>query len=375
MGDSKPGQRAAGKASRVRRIISLTAWSLVATAVVVLAMMWLAGVFEEKLPTASVAATGRPATGLQTAIVRWVTVPRRESAVGTITPVRETDIGSKILARVKEVRVDAGQRVSPGQTLVLLDDTDLVSRCDQASAAVGEAEAAHSQARADFERIERLAEAESAAAHEVTTATNNLRAAEARLERARNALAEAETMLGYATISAPFVGTVVDTHVEVGDMVSPGQSLLTMYDPSKMQLVANVREALAERLKVGEAVDVRVEALAKTCQGVIDQIVPQAEPGSRSFQVKVSGPCPPGIYSGMFGRLLIPLETEDVLLVDARAIQRVGQLELVDVVASGVLNRRAVRTGRAFDGRVEVLSGLRAGEKVALPPTSTGADE
>jgi len=109
--------------------------------------------------------------------------------------------------------------------------------------------------------------------------------------------------------------------------------------------------------------------------GTISEIVPEAQAASRSFQVKVTGPCPTGIYSGMFGRILIPLEDEDVLVVRAGAVRKVGQLELVDVVEGGTAQRRSIRTGRTLDGDVEVLSGLREGEQVVVQAAARPARE
>ena len=95
--------------------------------------------------------------------------------------------------------------------------------------------------------------------------------------------------------------------------------------------------------------------------------MPEAQSESRTFLVKVTGPCPPGVYAGMFGRILIPLEDEQVLVIPRQAVQSVGQLELVDVMESGHASRRAIRTGRMIGDDIEVLSGLRVGEPVVLP--------
>jgi multidrug efflux pump subunit AcrA (membrane-fusion protein) len=166
----------------------------------------------------------------------------------------------------------------------------------------------------------------------------------------------------------------VDKRVDAGDTVAPGQVLLTLYDPTHMQLVATVRESLARRLAPGDAIDVEIDALDLRCRGTISEIVPEAQVASRSFAVKVTGPCPEGIYSGMFGRLLIPLEDERILAVPAAAVRRIGQLTTVDVVIGDRRFRRAVQTGRSFDGLIEVLSGLRSGERVAMGRTPGAAD-
>jgi len=102
------------------------------------------------------------------------------------------------------------------------------------------------------------------------------------------------------------------------------------------------------------------------CRGRVSEIVPEAETASRTFSVKVTGPCPPDVYTGMFGRLLIPLDEQEVLVVPKSAVRRVGQLELVDVVTDGRRLRRAVKTGRNYGEDVEILAGLHEGESVVV---------
>ena len=193
---------------------------------------------------------------------------------------------------------------------------------------------------------------------------------------------EVQATLDWATVRAPIDGTVIDKKVDVGDTVTPGQPLVTLFDPTRMQLVASVRESLALRLKAGDPIDVRVDGLGKDCTGTISEIVPEAQAASRTFQVKVTGPCPTGIYTGMFGRILIPLGQQEVPVIPAAAVRQVGQVELVDVAVSGGARRRAVRTGRRFDADfnvisdvsesdrlayVEVLSGLNPQERIVVP--------
>ncbi|MBN1510959.1 MAG: efflux RND transporter periplasmic adaptor subunit [Phycisphaerae bacterium] len=340
------------------------------TVVGVLLMLWLAGVFRPKVDASvSSAPPPRPIGSRSVVEVRTVRVPNIESAVGTIRAVHEAAVASKLLARVVEVSVQAGQVVQKDDILVRLDDADLKARLQQAQAAVAAATAARDQAQVEFDRIQKLKELNQSAPIEFDRVQSALKAAEADLIRAEQARTEAETILAYATIRSPIDGTVVDKRVEAGDTAQPGQVLLNLYDPTRMQLVARVRETLTQRLAVGQDIEVRIEALDKQCTGRISEIVPEAQTASRSFSVKVTGPCPPGIYSGMFGRLLIPLDEQDVLVVPKNAVRRVGQLDLVDVVdpKANALRRRIVQLGGPVNGDIQVLAGLRAGEKVALP--------
>ena len=344
------------------------------TVVVIVLLMWLAGVFAPKVDTAGPREpelAGRLAED-DTAYtdVELRRIPLIESAVGTIRAVHETGVASKLLAKVNRVHVQAGQSVQQGDVLVELDDRDLQAQLKQAEAGVTAAQAALDLAQTTYDRVKPLFDRGIEAKTEMDAADAALKTSKAELERAQQAREHARTFLDYATVRAPFDGRVIDKAVEAGDTVSPGQVLATLYDPAHMQLVASVRESLAHRMQVGDSIGVEVQALQKTCSGEVSEIVPEAESASRSFQVKVTGPCPTGIYSGMFGRLLIPLDDEEVLLVPSTAVRRIGQLDIVQVAERTdrgmILFRRAVTLGRTFGEDVEVLSGLKAGERVAL---------
>ncbi|MEX2114333.1 MAG: efflux RND transporter periplasmic adaptor subunit [Pirellulales bacterium] len=336
---------------------------------VVLSLLWLAGTFETKVPSTGQKESQAIAPLAQHVVpVRSVRLPLTETAVGTMRAVHETTIGSKLLARVVELNLKAGQQVKKGEVLVRLDDSDLRARLKQAEAALTSAEAARAQAQADADRYESLLKSNAVSRQEYERAATAVKSTGAELRRAAEAINEMQATLDFATIRSPMDGIVIDKKVDTGDLVTPGQTLATLLDPNRMQLVASVRESLAHRLEVGQSINVQIEALNKQCTGIISEIVPESQSASRTFQVKVTGPCPKGVYSGMFARLLIPLDEEQVLVVPREAVQSVGQLELVDVVDDGRISRRAVRAGRRLDDDIEILSGLREGEQVALPP-------
>jgi len=163
---------------RLRPVARGAAAAIGMTGAVVLIMMWLMGVFESKVEDAGVVpAAGRPAGDMPLEAVERIRVPVSESAVGTVRPVHETSIASKLLAKVIAVHVKAGQAVSKGMTLVELDDAELKARRDQAAAAVDAARAARNQAKADYDRIQRLARQDAAAQREQDTAATALQAA------------------------------------------------------------------------------------------------------------------------------------------------------------------------------------------------------
>lgn len=366
MTHTEPGQAVRRRGPRWLKPVARIGGALMATGGIVALLLMLAGVFHEKVPDVVPESLGsRPADQSQVD-VRLIKRSRFETAIGTIKPVHESAMASKLLARVAEVHVKAGQSVKQDELLVKLDDDDLRARMEQAKATETTAQARKQQADSDFERVRKLVESKVATRSDYDQALASMKAAASEVERAGQAVRETGVILEYATLRSPLTGTVIDKRVEVGDTVTPGQVLLTLYDPTHMQMVATVRESLALRLSVGQKLPARLESLGYECEATVSEIVPEAQAASRSFTVKVIGPCPPGVYSGMFGRLSLPLEDEEVLIVPNRALRHVGQLTLVDVVHDGRVQRRSVQLGRIFGDDVEVLSGLRPNERVVV---------
>ena len=366
-------RRTTGLRARLCRSLGRLALWVVLIAGLALLLLALAGVFHSKVATDQAAPAPRAAGELPLAEVRLLRRPRYETAVGTVRPVHETAVASKLLAKVIEVNVKAGQVVSRDEVLVRLDDADLQARLKQAEAALAAAKSAHDQASADYKRAQQLVASRTISRAEYDKFEAAFRTTSAEVERAEQAVKEAQVLLDYATIRAPMSGIVIDKRVEVGDTVSPGQVLLTLYDPTRMQMVVTVRESLAERLQVGQKIRGRLEALKYDCEATVSEIVPEAQAASRSFTVKVTGPCPPGVYSGMFGRIYIPLEDEEIVAVPTAAVFKVGQLDMVDVVVDGTVRRRSIQLGRKLDQDYEVLAGLTVGEKVVLAKEVTEA--
>lgn len=334
---------------------------------IVALLIWLAGGFHEKIEPGPTQVGVQPLGGAPTVAVESVTVPLSEEAVGTVRAAHETEVGAKIMARVLAVHFQAGQHVEKEQVLIELGRSDLEARLGQARAAVDVAKAGLDQAQTNYDRIARLRTEDSASELEFTTATNEYSAAKANHERALSALREAEAVLEYATIRSPLDGVVIDKAVDVGDMVKPGQTVLRLYD--RLQLVGTVRESLATKLEVGQQLPVTLDALDLHCEGRISEIVPEADVLSRAFHVKVTGPCPPGVIPGMFGRLHIPLGERQELQIPRAAVRHVGQIPYVyRVVGDSQVERAFIQIAREYDDCIAVASGLSIGDRIVADP-------
>lgn len=357
---------------KLRRLTPILLKSVLPTlaglAALVAVIAWLAGAFESKIAPGERAVATRRLSDRSAAAVEEVTQPYTEEAVGTLKAADRTIISARILAAVEQMAVAAGDRVKAGELLVQLGAAEYAARVDQADEALSAAVATRSEAEAAFERARELYAGRAIARSQFDAAEARVKVARAEEARARQTREEAKVLYSYTTIRAPKAGRVVDRFAEPGDTVGPGEALLALYDPDTLRLEAPVTESHAVKLRVGEQLQVRIDALERTVAATIDEIVPQADASSRSFLVKAGIERSEDMYEGMFGRLLIPAGSRRHLYVPADAVQRIGQLEFVDVALSdGTLERRYVKTGRRGpDGSIEVLSGLRNGERVLM---------
>ncbi len=272
--------------------------------------------------------------------------------MGTVRPKVRAVIASKITGRIEEVAVNLGQRVEKGQPLVQLDLREVQARLDQATAVL-------EQANNDLKRFSTLLQQEA-----VTQAEFD--AVQARQRVAHAAVTEAETMLSYAKIVAPFSGAITRKLVDVGDMATPGKPLLEIENQSAFRFEADVPEALLPRIEPGGELPIFIPSLGRRLQGKIDEIAPGADAASRTFLVKLDLPSDPGLRAGQFGRVAVPLNRSAVLRVDKGAVIQRGQLEMVFVVTNQTAQMRLVKTGKRVGDEVELLSGVSTGELVAV---------
>jgi RND family efflux transporter MFP subunit len=174
-------------------------------------------------------------------------------------------------------------------------------------------------------------------------------------------------MHGYARIAAPFSGVVTTKHVDVGALAAPGTPLFTLEDSRRYWLEAAVPESQAASVKRGQSLPVSIEAAALSVNATVSEIVPAADPTTRTILVRVDLPAAAGLRSGLFGRAWVPVGRRQAIQVARQAVIERGQLQGVYVVGQDDIARfRLVRTGQAGKGVVEILSGLTGGEKVIL---------
>ncbi len=275
-----------------------------------------------------------------------------EEVVGTVQPKLRAVIEAKVSGRIEKLLVAPGQQVRAGDLLVQLDAREIQAKLDQALAV-------REQTTRDLERARKLLDQKITAQAEFDTV-------QARERVAAGAVTETQTALSYTKILAPFDGVVTRKLADVGDLAAPGKPILEMEDPAALRFEADVPEALARDIKIGDKLPVRVSAAATDIEGTVVEMAPVADPSSRTFLVKLDLPRTEGVRSGQFGRVLIPTGKTDAVFVPASALIVRGQMETVFVAVNGHAQLRLVRTGKRTSNEVELLAGISRGEKVVI---------
>lgn len=273
-----------------------------------------------------------------------------EEVVGNVEAAQRAALSAKVTGVVDAIHVAPGSGAAIGDVLATIDAREIRARLDSALAA-------QDQARKDFGRIEKLLKSGSSTRQEHD-------AANARLLTSDAAVAEARAMLQYTSITAPFDGVVTRKLAEVGDLATPGKPLLEMENSSLLRFEAEIPEALIDRVAMGTALPVQVDAANASLSGTVSEIAPSASAGSRTFSVKLDLPVADKLRAGQFGRVRVPVRERPAILVPADALARRGQIEGVFVVDGGTARLRMVKTGRQLGDQIEILSGLSGGETV-----------
>jgi membrane fusion protein (multidrug efflux system) len=348
----------------------LKKWLLPLFAVLALLLIiaWMAGTFRDKVEPGVI--SGEPvAAGTDTYTVNWQELGSTEAVPATISAKQATTISSRIMARITSLLVRAGDTVVEGQLLMELERSDLESRLSQASERVSSVRARLTEAKQSLERAENLQSQGLVARAVLDEARASHDALQADMASAQRGVEEAEVSISYTEIRSPINGRVVDRFAEPGDTATPGKRLLSLYNPLSLRIEAAVRESLALPLTLGQAVEVEIPTLNRKLGAQIEELVPAADPGSRSFLVKARIDFQDDLLPGMYARLLVPAGREKVLVVPARLVSVYGQLDVVWIYQDGAAERRFVRRGRPFDDEhLEIISGLEAGDVLVPQP-------
>jgi RND family efflux transporter MFP subunit len=356
------------------RIVNMK-WFIPLVAVVILGLMvaWMAGSFDEKVTPGQQASSEMQFDSDAVFEVKEQEVEVFEAVPATIAAKQTAMISSRILARIEQVKVRAGDYVKKGQELIVLERSDLKSRVSQAQAQVSSIQVRLKEAKQTLDRSVELNKRGLLATAPLEAAQANHASLQAQLNSAQQALVEAETALDYASVVAPFDGLIIDRFAEPGNTAQPGMSLLSLYNPSSVRVEANVREARAIHLKLGQVLSMEIPSKSLVTQAEIEELVPAGNVASRTFLVKAQIRDIDGLLPGMYARLMVPAGTAKRILIPQNYVAEVGQLNIVwvlqDSSGQAQVEKRFVKTGLVHEqGMIDVVSGLSAGERLLDKP-------
>jgi multidrug efflux pump subunit AcrA (membrane-fusion protein) len=377
------------------------------TKLFILVLLTLAATACEKKQQAAVTEKPAVVSGIHTEVVNPSTQADFYEAVGTVQARTSTVLSAKVVGSITMLNAREGDRVRAGQTLIEIDNRDARAQVTRAQVGVREAqtsieevdkniraaEAAKAAADANRElaaatlkRYQALLERRSVspqefdevetkhkvAAVEVERADRMLQAlmarknmANARIDSAQAEVNVAQVQAGFARIAAPINGVVVTKHAELGSLAAPGTPLLTIED-TRYRLEAAVEESQLRNIRQGARAEVLIDALGQQqIEGRVVEIVPAADPASRSYTVKIELPGMSLLRSGLYGKARFAAGERQVLMIPSKAVVQRGQLSYVYVVdAAGLARLRVITLGKHSGERVEVLSGLSNNERI-----------
>ncbi|MCG9065612.1 efflux RND transporter periplasmic adaptor subunit [Laribacter hongkongensis] len=291
-------------------------------------------------------------------------------ADGQVEAVREARLAVPVAGRVTARPVNAGDRVSAGQLVAEIDGETAREAAAASAAQIAAAQAQLDVARREVERARALAAKQylSAAALERAEAQYRSAAASARAQGASARAAGAQA--GLYRLSAPFAGLVADTFANVGDLAQPGQPIAVVYDPAALRVTASVPASVESRVQAGGRFAIVVDGQRLVPSRV--QWLPATDAVSQTRTLRLELPAQTALAPGRFARVELPVSGaagSSRLTVPQQAVVRRAELTAVYVLrAKGAPELRYVRLGDSLGSDVEVLAGLRAGERMVTTP-------
>lgn len=341
-----------------------------------------ARIFAAALVLAALAACGReppPAPGAAPAALESAAVEMREvelsySAEAVIEAVRQSTVSAQIAGRIVELRFDVGDYVKKGEVIVRIDERAAAQALAASEAQVSEAQAALANARATYERSKQLLAQKFISASALDKAEADYKAAQARVAALLAGAGQAATERAFATVVAPYSGVVSARHVELGEMATPGKPLMTGFDPATLRVVATVPQAEVAAIQALGKARVEVPSARRWIEVARLVVVPAADPRTHTTRIRLelAGDAR-GVYPGVYARAHFVTGRAQRLLAPRQAILRRSEVTAVYVVTDRGVQLRQVRLGAAGDEHaVEVLAGVKPGERVALDPVKAG---
>ena len=355
--------------SRLARTLPSARWvarfGALAVPLLAAAMLW-----------APLARAGGPVsvTPATTFVVAYRDVPDTVSAEGVVEAVRQSTLAAQIAGQIVELKVKVGDSVKAGQVLLRIDPRVAEQVVSGSQSQLAEAQAGLTNALRGFERNKQLFAQHFISKAGLDQAELDYKAAQARVGALQASAGQASTAKTFTTITAPYAGVVAATPIEVGDMATPGRPLLTLFDPASMRVIATLSQSSLREVNLQLPVQVEVPAAKRRLTAKQVTLVPLADSRTHTTKLRLELADTAQLLPGQFARAYFATGVARKLVIPEAAVLRRSEVTAVYMQgAGGQAQLRQIRVGDASgDGYIEVLAGLREGERIALDPVKAG---
>ena len=289
--------------------------------------------------------------------------------VGTMSAHEEATIGAQVAGQVEKIHVDIGDRVTAGQELALIDKASYEVLAQQSAANLARANASAVNAAQSLKRIQDLQKDSIASASELDQAVAEVGQAQADVKAAEAADAIARLNLERSRVKAPFDGAIAERVANAGNFVSVGNPIVRVVKTDPLRLKLDVPERGASSVRVGQSVRVTVEGDTNVYRGRLVRIAPAIRESDRMLLAEADVPNPGALRVGLFAQAQIIVSQQDQgISVPSNAVTTFAGLEKIVAILDGKAAEKSVTTGRRGPDWVEIVSGLKAGDRVVLNP-------
>jgi len=321
------------------------------------------------LQAADALAQGPPPAPVEVDKVEEETIQKPVNLVGAVEPNKRSLIASEVEGMVESFPVEEGQFVNEGDVLAQFKTRTTEIDLSEAKASKREAQARYQLAQKNLGRFEALEKKGVASVQQLQDAEAEKQAWSARIGQLQAQIESSEYKLEKSKITAPFSGYVTDERTEVGEWVVKGGPIVEMIDTETLEINVDMPERYISKIQKGQKATVNFDALPELeIKGNITSLVPQADPESRTFPVKVTVDNKDGVIkSGMVARVSFPVgDPSTVKMVPKDAIVSQNNAHFIYVVNDGAAKPLPVTTGMAYEDRIQVIGQVEKGMVVVV---------
>jgi len=369
---------------------------------IIVLILFIGGFFSSRVEPGYAKEEGKLITGLKIMTVEPTITEEMYKSDGSVMANNNAKVATKIMGKIKAIYVKEGDRVKKGQLLAVIDTSDIDKQIQEAKAGLEEiaqarrevlagiegAKTGYEFAKRTYERFKKLYEEDGIPKQKLEEIETKMVGAKAQLD-ALNAkleqinakekqikakLAYAQVMKGYGEIYAPFDGLVIKKMMDVGDMAAPGMPIFVI-GQDKLIFMSQIDEKLFDKVNLGDELKVKITTTGQEFVGKVIEKSNSIDPMNRSFTIKLEIPSELDVSPGMYGKVYIPVKSEEKIIIPKSAIVRWGQLTAVYTVdKNGVLRLTFVKLGEDYGDKVEVVSGLEKGMKIVADNVAKACD-